>query len=556
MIVLIDNYDSFTYNLYQMMGEILQNVNENYIAVYRNDEVTIEDIAACNPEAIVISPGPGYPGSAGISIEAVRHFAGKVPILGVCLGHQSIAEAFGGRIVHAPSAVHGKASEIKLCSGGGRLFKGLPQSFTAGRYHSLVVEPEPLPDCLAVTSTCGSVIMSLEHKQYDIFGVQFHPESVLSGIGGMILKNFLDIANTGKYATALVTSVNFEIPKISLKPYIKRTVERENLSEDDAREAMKIIMDGLATDAQIAAFLAALRMKGETIDEITGFAKGMREKATRVLGCADGLDIVGTGGDLANSFNISTTSAFVCAGAGAKVVKHGNRSVSSMSGAADVLQSLGAKISSDPAKVEAMANSVGVAFLFAQTYHGSMRHVGPARRDTGIRTVFNILGPLSNPAFNDYIVLGVYEEELLEVMARVLVNLGIKRAAVLYGRDRLDEASVSAATAVCEVNGGGVRNYVIEPEEFGLGRYSKRDIVGGTPEENAKITLAVLGDHSGESGDSFNAKRDIVLLNSGIALYVCGVAGSIQAGVDLARAAIADGRALAKLREYVESSNA
>ncbi len=308
-------------------------------------------------------------------------------------------------------------------------------------------------------------------------------------------------------------------------------------------------MSGNATDAQIAGFLTSLRIKGETVDEITGFAEIMRKKANTITGCRNAIDIVGTGGDLANSFNISTTSSFVIAGCGAKVAKHGNRSVSSRSGAADVLESLGVKISSSPEQAKALINEIGISFLFAQNYHGAMKFVGPARRDLGIRTVFNILGPLANPANTNYIVLGVYSRELLEPMAGVLINLGIERAMLVYGNDNLDEISISDKTSVCEIKDSQTYLYEINPEDYGFSLASKKDITGGDAEYNAKITLGIL------KGEITDAKRDIILLNAGCALYIAGKTDSIKGGIDLAKASIDGGWALLKLNQLIESTN-
>lgn len=312
---------------------------------------------------------------------------------------------------------------------------------------------------------------------------------------------------------------------------------------------MDIIMSGGATNAQIAALLTALRMKGETIAEITGFAKGMRAKANHVTGCEESVDIVGTGGDLASSFNISTTSSFVIAAAGMPVAKHGNRSVSSKSGAADVLESLGVKIQTTPEQAKASIEHVGISFLFAQSYHGSMKYVGPARKEMGMRTVFNILGPLTNPASTNYIVLGVYEKALLPVMAHVLIGLGIKNAMIVYGNDRLDEISISDSTSVAEVRDGVVTEYEIAPEDFGLPRGTKEDIVGGTADENAGITRGIL------DGSIQGAKRNIVLLNAGCALYITGKAETIADGVALAAQQIDSGKALEKLHELIAFTN-
>lgn len=569
MILLIDNYDSFTYNLYQMLGELFSEPDATSIMVRRNDEVSVTDFfpksdAASDEErnllkymgrheikGIVISPGPGYPDSAGVSLELIKTFSGKVPILGVCLGHQAICQSFGGKIVKAPQLMHGKGSVITLRES--KLFRNLPPQITAARYHSLCADPASLPECLSViaevTDGDDRVIMGVKHAEHETYGVQFHPESILTRAGKFILGNFLDICGERtKSVSQYQIYGELDVPKTSLKPYIAKAVDRKNLSAAEAEDAIKTIMDGMATDAQIAALLAALRMKGETAEEITGFARGMRAKAVRVSDCEDAIDIVGTGGDLAGSFNVSTTSAFVTAAAGVPVAKHGNRSVSSKSGAADVLEALGAFINTDRVKARDMVKSVGVSFLFAPGFHGSMRFAGPARRDTGIRTVFNILGPLINPAFTDYIVLGVYDGALLPVMSEVLQNLGIKKALLVYGTDGLDEASVSAPTLVYEVTPSDIIHYELTPAQLGFPAYEKSEIVGGTPAENAEITRGIL------RGDVRAAKRDIVLLNSGLAIYCKGAAASVKDGIDMARQSIDSGKALVKLDEYIVAS--
>ena len=545
MILLIDNYDSFTYNVYQYVGEL-----HPHIDVARNDEITIEEIETMAPEAIIISPGPGYPETAGITNEVIRQFSGRVPILGICLGHQAIGEVFGGKVIPAEELMHGKMSKIFI-KNTDPLFDGLEEEIYAARYHSLVVDAESVPDCLEVLGTDeAGQIMALKHKEMPVYGIQFHPESILTEMGMRILENFLtdvagiDIDNRKKEID--MTTMNQE----TLKPFLAKIVEGNHLTTEESYKAMDCIMSGNATEAQIASFLTGLRMNGETPEEITGFAKVMRAKAAVVPEETEAIDIVGTGGDLANSFNISTTSSFVIAAAGAKVAKHGNRSVSSKSGAADVLESLGAKIGLSPEEGRQCLEDIGVAFLFAQTHHGSMKYAGPVRAQLGVRSVFNILGPLANPAMTNYIVLGVYEEELLEPMAEVLRNLGVKHALIVFGDDRLDELSISSTSSVCEIKDGEITKYKIDPRELGLSLYSKDDIVGGTADENAVITRDVL------EGKEQGAKRDIVLLNAGAALYTIGKAATMKEGIELARQAVDSGKALEKLDEFIQYTNA
>lgn len=333
-----------------------------------------------------------------------------------------------------------------------------------------------------------------------------------------------------------------------IKEAIIKLTNKENLSYEEAKAVMNEIMNGEASDVQKSAYLTALTMKGETIDEITGSAEEMRNHAVQLSHEGDVLEIVGTGGDKSDSFNISTTSSLVIASAGVPVAKHGNRAASSKSGAADVLESLGVNITISPRKSAELLQNIGICFLFAQSYHTAMKYVGPIRKELGIRTIFNILGPLANPASANLQVMGVYDESLVEPLAKVLSNLGVKRALVVYGQDRLDEISASAETSVCEVKDGTFKSYTISPEQFGLTRCKKEELTGGTPDENAAITKAVL---AGEQG----ARRTAVVLNAGAGLYVAGKADSIEAGVRLAEELIDSGKAEKKLEEFVKYSN-
>ena len=338
-----------------------------------------------------------------------------------------------------------------------------------------------------------------------------------------------------------------------IKEGIIKIVNKEDLTYDEAYTIMNEIMDGETTPTQNAAFLAALSTKSakaETTDEISGCAAAMREHATKVdTEGMEVLEIVGTGGDNAHSFNISTTSAFVIAATGIKVAKHGNRAASSKSGTADCLEALGANISIEPEKVPELLRNAGFCFFFAQKYHSAMKYVGPIRKELGFRTVFNILGPLTNPASPDFFLLGVYDEYLVKPVAEVLKKLGAKRAMVVYGQDKLDEISLSANTSVCELKDGEISSYVISPEVFGLNKCSKEDLVGGTPEENAQITRDIL------SGKITGAKRDVVLLNAGAAIYVGGKADSLADGIKIAAEMIDSGKALAAMNAFIEESN-
>lgn len=336
-----------------------------------------------------------------------------------------------------------------------------------------------------------------------------------------------------------------------IKEAIIKIVNKEDLSFDEAYTVMNEIMNGETTPTQNAAFLAALSTKSakaETTGEIAGCAKAMREHAIPVDTDFDLFEIVGTGGDNAGSFNISTTSAIVAAAGGMKVSKHGNRAASSKCGTADCLEALGVNIDEDPDKCRQLLEKVGICFFFAQKYHTSMKYVGAVRKELGFRTVFNILGPLTNPAHPKRQLLGVYDEYLIEPLAKVLVELGVKRGMVVYGMDKLDEISLSAPTKVCEIKDGTLYTYEIKPEDFGLSLCKKEDLAGGDPKENAAITLAIL---NGEKG----AKRDAVLLNAGAALYIGEKAKSIQEGINLAARLIDSKKALKVLEDFIKVSH-
>ena len=338
-----------------------------------------------------------------------------------------------------------------------------------------------------------------------------------------------------------------------IKEAIEKIVNKGDLTYEEAYQVMNEIMRGQSTPTQNAAFLAALSTKStkaETIEEISGCAAAMRELATPVKHPGfEVLEIVGTGGDGAHSFNISTTSAFVIAASGIKVAKHGNRAASSLSGTADVQEALGVNIHQDPIKANQMLEEVGLCFLFAQQYHAAMKYVGPIRKELGFRTVFNILGPITNPAKPTMFLLGVYDEYLVEPIAKVLDKLGVKRALVVYGQDKLDEISASAPTTVCELKDGYYRTTTIQPEDFGLVRGKKEELVGGDAKENAAITRGIL------SGAIQGTKRNAVLLNAGAALYVGGVVDDISQGIQKAAMLIDNGQALQKLEDYIQTSN-
>lgn len=573
MILLIDNYDSFSYNVYQLIASV-----EPDVKVVRNDELTVESIEALAPTHIILSPGPGRPADAGICEAVIGHFAGEIPILGICLGHQAVCEVFGARVTYAKQLMHGKQS-LAVLDTDSTLFRGMKKEITVARYHSLAAELPMESDTLRVTArTYDGEIMAVEHVQYPVYGVQFHPESVLTPEGYRIMENFL-----GKKRAVCREE---ELPEESGKPEsgegrkpesgegrkpesgegrkpeggdknkqesgkekigeaIVRLSKKQDIGYEMAKAVMNEIMSGEASDVQKSAYLTALSMKGETIEEITGSAEAMRDHALPVEHGMEVMEIVGTGGDGSNSFNISTTASLIVAGAGVPVAKHGNRAASSKSGAADCLEALGVNISVEPEKAARLLHEAGICFLFAQKYHTAMKYVGPIRKELGIRTVFNILGPLTNPARASMQVMGVYDKSLLEPMAKVLLSLGVRRGMVVYGQEKLDEISISGPTDICCFKEGKTQMLTITPESLGLKRGGKEALLGGTPAENAAITRSIL------EGRDRGAKRDAAVLNAAAALFVAGKAASLAGAVKLAEETIDSGRALRKLEQFI-----
>lgn len=555
MVLIIDNYDSFTYNLAQYLGQLGVEVK-----VARNDAITLDDIAVLAPTHIVISPGPGTPDDAGISLAVVQRFAPTVPLLGVCLGHQAIGQAFGGQVVRAGRLMHGKVSSVYHDGLG--LFSGLPSPFSATRYHSLIVA-EPLPECLEPSAyTPEGELMALRHHRYPTFGVQFHPESILTEHGHQLLTNFLEMVD-GQPTEVGDSRRDARLPKelshqsisggntMSIQKAIAKVMERQDLTRDEAEAAMTQIMEGQATPAQIGAFLTALRMKGESVSEITGCASAMRRSAIAVRPRRMKMlvDTCGTGGDGAGTFNISTTAAFVVAGAGQPVAKHGNRSISSQCGSADVLEALGVNLDLTPDQVAACVDEVGLGFLFAPKLHPAMKYAIGPRRELGVRTIFNVLGPLTNPAGASAQVLGVYDPALTEPLAQVLGALGSKAAFVVHGAHGLDELTTTGPNQISALRDGRVETHTFDPADLGFRRASPSDLEGGDAEENARITQGILG------GKPDGARRDVVLLNAAAALVAAGRARSFPEGIRLAEHSLGSGaaqRALAHLVEFTQ----
>ncbi len=521
MILLIDNYDSFTYNLYQYLREL----SPLPVTVVRNDEIDLEGIEAMKPSFIVISPGPGRPADAGVSVDAVLRFAGRIPILGVCLGHQAIGEAFGGRIVAAKRIVHGKTEPV--VTDGKGLFRAIPNPAACVRYHSLVVEEASLPAVLEVTarSTDGDV-MGVRHREHLVEGVQFHPESVGTDAGRLMIKNFLHYRREP-----------FE-PKKSLTA----VMAKRHMSRNEAENFMEELTEGNLSPAQIAAFLVALGAKGVTGEEIAGCAEVLRRKRKVVKCDVPVLDTCGTGGDGFGTFNISSFAALIASAVGVKVAKHGNRAVSSKSGSADFYKALGIPVELDEKAAADFVSRYGFAFLFAPMYHGAMRFAAPVRRDIGIKTIMNLLGPLVNPAGAQYQLIGVYDPVLSRPMAEAAAMLGVKRAFVVHGMDGIDEISVSAKTKIVRLEESGrISEDTFDPASLGIRTYPAEEILGGDAEANAEVAMELA------RGKGPEAVREAVLVNAGAAIMLYGKAESLADGYERARSALDSGAVLGKI---------
>ncbi len=528
MILVIDHYDSFTFNLVQYLGVLGQKLK-----VVRNDAATLADMESMAPGAIVISPGPGRPENAGIIVDVIRQFAGRIPILGICLGHQAIGAAFGGEIAPAAELVHGKASDIH--HDGRSVFSGLKNPIRAVRYHSLAVRRATLPPELEVSAwTDDGEIMGLRHRLFSVEGVQFHPESIGTECGLELLANFL----------------NPRPRPSSMQEALRKVLKHKDLGTEEAESVMEEIASGRATPAQIAGLLTALAMKGESVSELAGFARVMRRKATEIIK-PEGrtvVDTCGTGGDAKGTFNISTCAAIVAAGAGVTVAKHGNRSVTSRCGSADLLEALGVNLHASPEVLGLALDKIGLAFLFAPKFHPSMKHAVPVRQEIGVRTVFNILGPLSNPARADSQMIGVFSGSLLRKMAEALAELGVKRAMIVHGGDGLDEITLTGPSRIAEVKDGWIHEYEIHPEDLGIPLCAPEDLTGKTLRDNCEIALSIL---NGERG----APRDAVVLNAAAAIVLSGRAENLQKGVRQAEQAIDAGEARRKLDDLILITN-
>ena len=504
MILLIANYDSFTYNLYQYFREI----TDKEVRVIRHDELEVPAVMALKPSSIVIGPGPGRPENAGISLDLIKSCAGKIPVLGVCLGHQAIAQAFGARIVQAQEMVHGKAGAISHDGKG--LFRSVPQNALFTRYHSLAIEESTLLEDFEITArSADNEIMGIRHREYVLEGVQFHPESIASEAGKQLLRNFL----------------HYRREPFVAKSQLQNLISGKDMSPEEAEAFMTELTEGNLSDIQIAAFLTAINAKGIVPEEIAGCARVLQQKRIPINASRPLLDTCGTGGDGLGTFNISSMAALVAAACGATVAKHGNRAVSSKSGSADFYRELGLDIDISPQQAEALLEKNAFAFLFAPVYHGAMKYAAPARKALKLKTIMNLLGPLVNPAAASYQIIGVFSASLAPIMAEAASMLGIKRALVVHGLDGEDELSVTGRSLIVEIaENGNLEEYEFDPASCSIPVYKEQDLLGADARTNAELARQIMG------GQGVDALRDSVCLNAGAALYVYGLADDIAAG--------------------------
>lgn len=529
MILVIDNYDSFTFNVVQAF----QIATKEEIKVVRNDEYKLEDLALMKPNYLVVSPGPGNPKNAGISEEAMKYFAGKIPILGICLGHQAIAESFGAKIIQAKFIKHGIVEDIDLDGRG--IFRTIGKTGKFTRYHSLVVDEQSLPEDFEITARAkDGDIMGIRHKTYAIEGIQFHPESVASENCQKLIQAFL----------------NYRRENLPVASYLNQLIEKKDLSEEQAAFFMENLADGTMDERVMSAILVAMAAKGPSTSEMIGCAKSLLKIKTTFPCKKQGLaEIVGTGGDCKGSFNISSLSAIIAASCGQAMAKHGNRAVSSKSGAADFFENLGINIMASPEKTAALLEKTNFGFLMAPVYHSAMRFVAPVRKILGIKTIMNILGPLLNPANAEYEVLGVYSASLLKDYARAAKGLGAKRVMVVCSEDGYDEISPCAITHVYQIDeNSNEYQYVINPQKFGITDADESELIGGTGAENAALAKEIL------NGGGRKTIRYAVCLNTAAVLYLSGRARTLKDGYKMALDALDSGLALEKLNEIVEES--
>ena len=545
MILMIDNYDSFVFNVEQYLKEM----TDDEVITVRNDAITIDDIKKMNPSKIIFSPGPKHPKDSGICLEILNNTdeLGNIPILGICLGHQAIGMNFGGEIKRLENPLHGKTSEITVLSENSVLFKNLPKKFKVMRYHSLYVDD--IPENLEVTAKSeDGVAMAVEHKSKNIFGIQFHPESFFTEYGKNMIRNFLNI----EVSETLQNNENSKNTKekgnfIDMNKYLKKLQENIALTDTDFREICKIIDSKNYDIVQLGALLVLISEKSLYPESLTAFVKNILEYSTTFEDDSDMIDVCGTGGDGFKTINISTAVAFILGAMGVNVAKHGNRAISSKSGSSDVLDKLGVPLENSLANQIEKLHVKNLAFFHAPFFHKLVGEVREVRSRLGIRTVFNILGPLLHPNTKlKYQLVGLYHEPVHRLYAETLQLLGRKHALAVRGNDGLDEITICDDTKIIEVKGEQILEYTVSPESFGFKRAFHSEIEGGTPEENAEILVKIL------KGEEKSAKFDIVVLNAMFALYTADVVDHPAKAKNMVLEAIESGKVYEFYKNYVK----
>lgn len=544
MILMIDNYDSFVFNVEQYLKEM----TDDEVITVRNDAITIDDIKKMNPSKIIFSPGPKHPKDSGICLEILNNIdeLGNIPILGICLGHQAIGMNFGGEIRRLENPLHGKTSKITVLSENSVLFKNLPKKFKVMRYHSLYVDN--IPEELEVTARSeDGVAMAVEHKSKNIFGIQFHPESFFTEYGKNMIRNFLNI----EVSENLQNNKNFENSKKkgnfeNMDKYLKKLQENIALTDTDFREICKIIDDKSYDIVQLGALLVLISEKSLYPESLTAFVNNILEYSTTFEDETPMIDVCGTGGDGFKTINISTAVAFILGAMGVTVAKHGNRAISSKSGSSDVLDKLGVPLEKSLATQIEKLHKKNLAFFHAPFFHKLVGEVREVRSRLGIRTVFNILGPLLHPNIKlKYQLVGLYHEPVHRLYAETLQLLGREHALVVRGNDGLDEITICDDTKIIEVKGEQILEYTISPESFGFKRAFHSEIEGGTAEENAEILKRIL------KGEEKSAKFDIVVLNAMFGLYTANVVDHPAKAKEMILEAIESGKVYEFYENYV-----
>lgn len=507
-ILFIDNVDSFTYNLVDQLRN-----SKHCVTVYRNTipaDVIIEKLSQMQNPILMLSPGPGTPSEAGCMPELLERLKGKLPIIGICLGHQAIVESYGGSIVPAGDILHGKASLIEHDEQA--MFKGLPNPLPVARYHSL--KGENIPNTLTINALCNNIVMAVRNDHDQVCGFQFHPESILTTQGVKLLEQTIEWAlNPPQPESQSKPEAIIDKQEYNIQPIINKLYLGQTLTQGESKILFNLIIQGKIEPTVLATAVISMKVRGEKPDEIAGAAQALLENADSFdIPDYEFTDIVGTGGDGTNSINISTASAFVAAALGYKVAKHGNRGVSSKSGSSDVLSALGIKLNMPAEASRKALDELGVCFLFAQQYHSGFRHAAPVRQQLKTRTIFNVLGPLINPSRPKRILLGVYHPDLIKPIAETLKMLGYTHAYVVHGSG-MDEVAIHGETQVAEVRNGEIRYFTLTPQDFGLKQYTLKDIEGGTPEMNRDMLIAILQGHGKPAHEAAIAANVAMLMS-------------------------------------------